>query len=92
MYKENKKLPKTVEEAVELIVGKMTDKDRDIIRTNPGHNLIQFHHGWGPFIRNQCGLWKGNKELLQSCGGEWMHPDSASMVASVIAFLTVLRE
>jgi len=44
----------------------------------PEEQLIRFHHGWGTGIRNEFGLWKGNKELLADCHAE--HPDDASMV------------
>lgn len=48
--------------------------------SHPERDLINFHFGWGMSIRNELGLWQGNKELLRSCGSKKMHPDDASMV------------
>jgi len=78
MSEENNKWPKTVEGAVELVLSTMTDIDKDIIRNTPVRGLMQLQHDWGTSIRNQCGLWNGNKELLKSCGGEWIRPELAS--------------
>jgi len=58
----------------------MHDKDKEIIKNAPKEDLIRFHHAWGTGMRNEFGLWGGNKELLASCGSTDMHPDDASMV------------
>lgn len=38
-------------------------------------DLIMLHLRFGESIRNQCGMWENNKELLRSYGSENMHPD-----------------
>jgi hypothetical protein len=70
--------PKTVEEAVDRLLRDLKEEDRQRVRDTPEDGLIRFHHGWGTGIRNAYGLWRGNRELLASCGGG--HPDDASMV------------
>lgn len=70
-------LPRTLAEAVEVILGGLSKEDKDTVRSTPHADLIEFHHGWGTAVRNDLGLWGKNSELLESCGGG--HPDSASM-------------
>jgi len=72
--------PTTVGEAVDRILAKMTDAERDVVRTTPASDLDLLHFGLGASIRNECGLWDGNVDLLESCGSPDMHPDSASDV------------
>ena len=50
------------------------------VRDMAEEDLIMLHLGFGERIRNQCGLWENNKELLRSYGSENMHPCDASMV------------
>lgn len=70
--------PKSLDEAVQRILSRMSPEDQKTVRETPRQQLILFHHGWGTGIRNSFGLWQGNHELLQSCGGG--HPDDCSMV------------
>ena len=76
--------PQTVDAAVDLLVGALSDQDKQRIRAMPKDDLIQFHFGWGMSIRNAFGLWGGNSALMRSCaevsGRAFMHPDDASMV------------
>lgn len=76
--------PQTVDEAVERILQGMSDADKQLLRSTPKDDLIQFHFGWGMGIRNNFGLWGGNASLMRSCaaasGQAFMHPDDASMV------------
>ncbi len=72
--------PHTVYEAVGLLLAKLSDADREKLKHTSKSELIIYHHGFGTYIRNQFGLWGGNEGLLKSCGGEWVHPDSASSV------------
>jgi hypothetical protein len=76
--------PQTVDEAVNRLVGALSEQDKQRIRELPKDDLIQFHFGWGMGIRNAFGLWGGNAALMQSCaevsGRAFMHPDDASMV------------
>ena len=85
----NQDWPQTVDEAVDLLVGALSEQDKQRIREMPKDDLIQFHFGWGMGIRNAFGLWGGNAALMRSCA-EWrygagpdatfMHPDDASCV------------
>jgi hypothetical protein len=76
----NKVWPKTVGEAVEQMISCMARDEKEEIRSMEEKDLFFLHLGFGENIRNQCGLWAGNVELLKSCGSEGMHPDDASMV------------
>jgi hypothetical protein len=75
-----KRLPRTVDEAVDEIISGLSDDDKALVRGTARGDLIRFHHGWGTGIRNGFGLWGGNTELLASCGSPIMHADDASMV------------
>ncbi len=72
--------PHTVEEAVDLLLAGLRDKDKETISQVADYfSLIGLcHHGLGTYIRNQFGLWNGNKELLEACGFQGIHPDDAS--------------
>jgi len=80
MAETRKEWPKTLEEAVNQIITSMHDKDKEIIKNTPKEDLIGLHPSWGTGMRNEFGLWGGNKELLASCGSTDMHPDDAVMV------------
>ena len=51
--------------------------------------LIRLHRGFGMWIRNNFGLWKGNKALLMETGKR--HPDDASAVI-ITALWRTLRD
>lgn len=73
--------PKTKEEAVKRILSILSDKDKDDLRNTPKAELGMFHFSLGMFIRNELGLWKGNKELSEDCYGEpcyYYDPDEIS--------------
>ncbi len=72
--------PGTVEEAIEVILAELSEEDKVLVRETPRKNLVQFHHGWGTNIRNSFGLWRGNVDLLVSCGSPDIHPDDCSMI------------
>ena len=55
-----------------------SDADKSAIASLGRGDMIQYHHGFGTYIRNRFGLWRGNGELLASTGAE--HPDDASQV------------
>jgi len=73
-------LPRTLQEATALLISEFPAADREYVLGMPEQDLIQFHFSWGVGIRNGLGLWRGNKELLRSCGSVRMHPDEASGV------------
>jgi hypothetical protein len=70
--------PKTVESAVDKVLSAMTPEQRELLRGTAYDDLIQFHLNLGVWIRNQFGLWRSNKELMEACG--LPHPDDCSMV------------
>lgn len=69
--------PKTVKEAAGLILSEMPGRDKLLIRNTKKEDLIKFHLSWGNEIRNRCGLWDGNDDLMKDAGAS--HPDSVSM-------------
>ncbi len=70
--------PKTVKEAVALILSEMSGRDKLIVRNTKKDDLIKFHLSWGSEIRNRCGLWEGNDALIKDAGVN--HNDDASRV------------
>lgn len=74
------RLPKTVEEAVDHMISALGREEKELIKNADETDLGQFHFGLGTGIREVFHLWHGNKELLQACGSEEMHPDDAAMV------------
>jgi hypothetical protein len=86
-YEEKKRWPKTLTEAVHKAISSLSAQDKEIIRNVPDSKELQkFFYSWGLNIRNQFGLWKGNRELMKACGAEKMHPDDASWVIMLAAW------
>jgi len=85
-------LPKTVQEAVDHLIADLRYEEKELIQNTDEVDLIQYYFTLGIGIRNEFGLWSGNKELLKSCcsqnkravlkfcGSETIAPDDASMV------------
>lgn len=71
--------PHSVNEAIELLLAGLSEKDKEMISTIPDpFSLIgQCHHGLGTYVRNQFGLWKENKDLFEACGVN-KQPENAS--------------
>jgi len=69
-------LPETVKEAVNVLLSSFLEEDKETLRNTPEADLTIFHYGLGTYIRNEFGLWSGNKELLKSCASQ-MFPKSA---------------
>ena len=69
--------PKTLTEAVKICLLTMTPKEKEIIKNTSIDNLINFHFSWAMQMRNEFGMWEGNRELVESCGAS--EPDGASM-------------
>jgi hypothetical protein len=89
----NHERPRTVQEAVEQLVLKLSQTDKISIAEVEEHDLISLHFGLGQVIRNEYGLWHDNNlPLLLDChrikgkdvanlpGLRIIHPDDASMV------------
>ena len=84
--------PTTVQAAVEDIVSALPEEDKAALRKTEKEDLIRFHHGWGTGIRNDYGLWRGNRQLIESACGEPCHPDDASMVIIEAVWSALRRE
>jgi len=84
---EYSKRPKTVVEAVEILISEIPLKDRMYIASMDEDDLVgNLHFSLGMHIRNQFGLWSGNTDLLEACRqaaeieGNSIHPDTASSI------------
>jgi hypothetical protein len=71
--------PVTVEEAVHDLLPRISPLDKLQIWFMKKEDLISLHHGFGTWIRNRYGLWRGNEKLILSACGFRCHPDDASM-------------
>jgi hypothetical protein len=56
----------------------MSGRDKLITRNTRKNDLMNFHLSLGKEIRNRCGLWDGNDELIKDSGIN--HPDRVSNV------------
>ena len=74
-----KSWPKTVDDAVQILLVNLSEEDKETIQNTPPEKLAMFHHGLGTYIRNQFGLWQGNKALVPSDLVWKPHPDAVSM-------------
>lgn len=63
-------LPKTVDEAVEVLAKDMTLKDRVRIAKKNRQDLENLNLTLGKFVRDYFKLWGGNDDLITSCGEE----------------------
>ena len=60
-------LPRSVDEAVEFLLHKISLKDRAMIAKMEENELHYLHNTLGQYVRNKFGLWMENKGLIQSC-------------------------
>lgn len=72
--------PKTVRDAVEILVSGMSDESKSNVAHTGEEQLILYHLGWGTAIRNKFGLWRGNTDLLTDCGSQYPDPENCSQV------------
>jgi hypothetical protein len=73
-----KEWPATIDEAVGVVIATLSDEDKATISAMAESELIGLHMGLGAWIRNNLGLWSGNRSLLESTGEP--NADDASMV------------
>ena len=77
-------LAKSVSEAVDLLISAMSLKDRPRIASMDEGDLIDLHFSLGAYVRNEFGLWFGNKQLLEDCRivsmDQYLHPDQAASI------------
>ena len=60
--------PRTVDEAVDALLSLLPPYTRTELRNAPEARLPAWHHRLCMLIRRECGLWRGNRALLESCG------------------------
>jgi hypothetical protein len=71
-------MPKTVKDAVAILLSEMSGRDKLVLRNINKEDLIFAHLSWGVDIRDKFGLWSGNDALIKD--GKVDHPDSVSTV------------
>jgi hypothetical protein len=81
--------PRTIDEAVRLLLALVPDPEQAKIAAMPENDLIRLHFGLGMWIRNNLGLWQANSPLLEATGET--DPDDASGVI-IRAFWQRLRD
>jgi hypothetical protein len=59
--------PKTVDKAVNRLISELSLKDKTTIANMAELELSVLHATLGEYIRNEFGLWSGNKDLRISC-------------------------
>ena len=72
----NFELPKTMDEAVDILMDIMEQEDLNALRNMKQHDLIRLHFGLGLFIRNNFGLWNPEAPIWQDIRGT---PDDTAM-------------
>ena len=76
--------PKTVEEAVDRLIGEISLKDRTTISNLAEDELVSLRINLGEYIRSEFGIWSGNKDLMTSCCKivqmDKIHEDTASTI------------
>jgi hypothetical protein len=81
---QSKRLPKTVDEAVNRLISELTLKDNTTIANMAEDELSTFHTTLEEYIRNEFGLWTDNKDLMASCcfiaKRDNIHEDEASSI------------
>ncbi|CAB5160371.1 hypothetical protein D3OALGA1CA_5015 [Olavius algarvensis associated proteobacterium Delta 3] len=60
-------LPRSVEQAVALLIPRMTLKDKTTLANMTEGELVSLDSSLGEYIRNTFELWTGNPSLLESC-------------------------
>ena len=74
--------PRSIEEAVQLLLTRLPEKDQQTIRMMAEEDLSSLHFSLGNYVRNEFGLWGSNVELLKACcpDSSLQNADDASMV------------
>ncbi len=79
---ENKNIPNTITEAVNIFLSELTIEDKNRIKDSSEDGLINSHIGLGMTIRNIFGLWKKDSKLFENCkevsGDLNLHVDDAA--------------
>ena len=84
MNKRSKVLPKTVAQAVSLLLSDLSLQEKTAIANMQKDSLVDLHFSLGRFIRNEFKLQADNKKLMESCcllsGKQDLHADDVSSV------------
>lgn len=71
--------PRNVDKAVKRLLETLSAEEQEKIRVIPEDDLAGLHFGLGLWIRNEFGLWRGNRALSDSmCKEIYCHPDDLS--------------
>lgn len=79
--------PKTIEEAVELLLTELSEKDQQIIKIMAEDQLSSLHFSLGNYIRDRFGLWGSNVELLKACSPDDVLRDADDASMAIIKAL-----
>jgi hypothetical protein len=85
---QNPQYPETVIEAVQCLIMELPISDKIQIAAMDEADLAGLHFSLGTEIRNQCGLWAGNKKLMASCRALAQETDLSADDASMV----IIRE
>jgi len=84
MDEKSKALPKTVEQAVSILLSGLSLQEKTAIANMQKDDLVDLHFSLGRFIRNEFNLLADNKKLMESCsllsGQRDLHADDVSSV------------
>jgi hypothetical protein len=79
----SEKFPRTVNQAVSILLAELSTRNKTKIANMSEDDLIQLNFSLGLYIRNEFRVW-GNDPLIQSCssvsGIKEIHPNFASLV------------
>ncbi|MBL7179839.1 MAG: putative molybdenum carrier protein [Desulfobacterales bacterium] len=59
--------PRTVDQAVEKLLAKLSLREKTMIANIPEDNLQNLYHSLEEYIKNEFRLWLANDELMESC-------------------------
>jgi hypothetical protein len=62
-----KKKPKTVQEAIQILIDVLPLKEKTTVANMAEDELINLNAYLGRYILDKFGLWSGNEELIESC-------------------------
>ena len=80
MGRRQKPLPKTMDEAVDFVLARLSDEDKEELRKTPKEGLSEHHFGLGMWIRNTLRLWDTKIDILEPIDELRMMPaDMVSM-------------
>jgi Circularly permutated YpsA SLOG family len=77
-------LPRTVEEAADKLLSKLSLRDKTMIANIPKDKLTDLYHSLEADLQNEVGLWLTNESLLDSCrlttGNDQLSEHGASLI------------